>query len=503
LFREKRFRFGQLDLGRSANADCIVIPTGTRKMRATSHAFKENSRRALADPDLRRALHKLKIGFPRRRVAAIARLPEFEQMRDAARDMKNDVIEHLDEYLERFERQVSAHGGQVHWARDAERARDVVLEICQAVGARKVIKGKSMISEEIALNDHLQAHGIEPLETDLGEYIVQLRGETPSHILAPAVHVNVEEVAETFFREHSKHGKTRLLGEPRELMDEARRVLRQAFLSADVGITGANFCIAETGTTVIVTNEGNGDLTQILPDVHIVLASVEKIVPTMDDAMLLHRLLARSATGQESEVYTTFSTGPRRPGDLDGPTQFHVVLLDNGRSDMIGTEFQDMLRCIRCSACLNHCPVYAAVGGHAYGWVYPGPMGSVLTPHFLGVEQAGHLPNASTFCGRCESVCPLRIPLPKLLRYWRQQEFEKHLQPRPVRFGLGLWAYLAKRPKLYRQVVGLVTRALSAVGKRSGLIRQLPLGSGWSAWRDLPAPQGSSFQQQWAVSRDR
>ena len=468
-------------------------------MRASSHAFKDNARRALEDPGLRRALDKLKVGFPRQRAVAIDRMPEFERMRDAARDMKNHVIEHLDSYLEQFERKVLGHGGHVHWARDAERARAIVLGICQQVGARKVIKGKSMISEEIALNDHLQAHGIQALETDLGEYIIQLRGERPSHILAPAIHLNIDQVADTFQRQHGKQGRTRRLTEPRELMDEARQVLRQEFLSAEVGITGANFCIADTGTTVIVTNEGNGDLTQTLPRVHIVLTSIDKIVPTLDDAMLLHRLLARSATGQESEVYTTFSSGPRRPQDLDGPELYHVVLLDNGRSEMVGGELQDMLRCIRCSACINHCPVYGAVGGHAYGWVYPGPMGAVLTPQLIGVREAADLPNASTLCGRCEAVCPVRIPLPRMLRHWRQREFELHLQPRGVRFGLGLWAYFATRPRLYRPAVSLLARTLALLGGRSGHIGRLPLARGWTGWRELPAPQGRSFQQQWAA----
>src|SRR5207302_738173 len=235
-------------------------------------------------------------------------------------------------------------------------------------------------------------------------------------------------------------------------------VLRPRFLAADVGITGANFLIAETGSSIIVTNEGNGDLTQILPRVHIVVTSLEKVVPTLEDAATLLRLLARSATGQEFSSYTTISTGPRRTGDLDGPEQYHVVLLDNGRTELLGGEFQDMLRCLRCAACLNHCPVYAAVGGHAYGWVYPGPMGAVLTPALVGVEEAGHLPNASTFCGRCESVCPVKIPLPRMMRHWREREFARRLSPATVRAGLWLWAFFAKRPRLYGIAIGIAAR---------------------------------------------
>ena len=313
-----------------------------------------------------------------------------------------------------------------------------MLEICRAAGARTVTKGKSMIAEEIGLNDFLEANGITPVETDLGEYIIQLRHEPPSHLIAPAMHLVKEQVADTFRTAHQALDPHRSLAEPRQLCDEARALLRPRFLAADVGITGANFLVAETGSGIIVTNEGNGDLTQTLPRVHIVLASLEKLVPTFEDAASLLRLLARSATGQEFSSYTTVSTGPRRPGDLDGPEAYHVVLLDNGRSAMLGGEFHDMLRCIRCGACMNHCPVYAAVGGHAYGWVYPGPMGAVLTPSLIGIDEAAALPNASTLCGRCESVCPVKIPLPKMLRHWREREFAKKLAPRVWRTGLSL-----------------------------------------------------------------
>ncbi len=472
-------------------------------MDVTSPAFKDNAHEALADPALQRALRNLKAGFPGKRAAAIARLPEFEALRDAGRDLKNETLANLDFYLEMFEQNVREHGGQVHWARDADEARKIILGICRDAGAKTVTKGKSMISEEIALNEYLDEHGIQAIETDLGEYIIQLRNEHPSHIIAPAIHVNLDQVADAFYAEHQKYGKTKRLETPPELLKEAREILRAKFLAADVGITGANFCIAETGSTVIVTNEGNGDLTQILPRVHIALASLEKVVPTLEDAMVLQRLLARSATGQECSVYTTFSTGAKRPADPDGPEAYHVVLLDNGRSTMIGTEFQDMLRCIRCSACMNHCPVYGAIGGHAYGWVYPGPMGSVLTPQLVGVDQAGHLPNASTFCGRCESVCPVRIPLPKMMRHWREREFERHLQPSAYRYGLRAWAYVASRPWLYRRVADIATRLLRILGGRKGRLSRLPLASGWTEWRDLPAPEGRTFQQLWAMQRGK
>ena len=386
---------------------------------ATSPHFKDNAREALADPQLQRALGHVKRGFIGRRQAAVDKLPEFDALRDSAREIKNHTLAHLDLYLETYAERVTETGGHVHFAETAEEARRAVLDICRKASARTVTKGKSMISEEIDLNEYLEANGITAVETDLGEYIIQLRGETPSHIIAPAVHVNQDQVEADFRRVHTHLPRDRDLSEPTSLLAEARGVLRDRFLAADVGITGANFLVAETGSSIIVTNEGNGDLTQILPRIHIVIASIEKVVPTLMDVSTIMRLLARSATGQDMSVYTTVSTGPRRPGDPDGPAEYHVVLLDNGRTAVLGTEDEEMLRCIRCGACMNHCPVYAAVGGHTYGWVYPGPMGSVLTPSIVGIESAQHLPNASTFCGRCEEVCPVRIPLPKLLRYWR------------------------------------------------------------------------------------
>ena len=466
-----------------------------------SPQFKQNVKRALADPQLQRAMGNVGRGFIEKRAKAAAKLPEFEALRDNARDIKDHTLAHLDLYLERYEQKVMAAGGKVHWAVTAEDARAKVLEICRAAGARTVTKGKSMIAEEIGLNDHLEQAGIVPVETDLGEYIIQLRHERPSHIIAPAVHLNKDQVESDFRRVHTHLDVDRDLSEPVQLLTEARGVLRERFLAADVGITGANFLIAETGTSIIVTNEGNGDLTQTLPRVHIVIASIEKIVPTLEDASQLLRVLARSATGQEMSVYTTFSTGPRRPGDPDGPEEYHVVLLDNGRSAMLGTEFGEMLRCIRCGACMNHCPVYHAVGGHAYGWVYPGPMGAVLTPSLIGVDKGGHLPNASTFCGRCESVCPVRIPLPKLMRHWREREFERHLSPATIRAGLGFWGFFARRPALYRFSTGLAMKALSLIGRKKGRFKSLPLAGGWTQHRDFPVPQGATFQEQWKKAR--
>lgn len=465
-------------------------------MQPKTLSFKENAKDAIGDPKLQQALAKLAVGFPLKRAEAAARLPEFEGLRDDARDIKTHVLENLDLYLEEYEKNVVASGGHVHWCVTAEEARNKILEICKAANAKTVTKSKSMISEEIAVNDFLIENGIEAVETDLGEYIIQLRKEPPSHIIAPAIHLSQDQVADTFREAHTDLEKDRPLQEPRELLEEARSKLREKFLSADVGLTGANMLIAETGTNVLVTNEGNADLTNNLPRVHIVIASIEKIVPTLEDASTILRVLARSATGQDISVYTTFCTGPRRPEDLDGPEEYHVVLLDNGRTDMLGSEFHEMLRCIRCGSCLNHCPIYKSVGGHAYGWIYSGPMGAVLIPNLIGMEEAQHLPNASTLCGKCETVCPMRIPLPRMLRKWRERQFRQGVGSVQARASLKGWAWLAKRPKLYRRIMGLGVAVLSQFGA-GGRFTWLPFAGGWTSKRDLTAPAGDTFISQY------
>ena len=461
---------------------------------ATSTEFKQNAHRALADAGLQRALARSGTSFIARRAAAVAALPEFEALREEARAIKDHTLAHLDFYLEAFAAKVEAAGGTVHWCADAAEARATVLAICQAAGARTVTKGKSMISEELGINAHLEQHGIAPIETDLGEYILQVRHETPSHIIAPAFHLNREDWEASFRAAHTDLPADRVFHERRDILTEARSRLRAKFLAADVGITGANFLVAETGSSVIVTNEGNGDLTQTLPRVHIALASIEKVVPTLEDCMSLLRVLARSATGQDFSVYTTFSTGGRRPGDLDGPEAYHVVIVDNGRSGMLGSEFQPMLRCIRCAACMNHCPVYGAVGGHAYGWVYPGPIGAVLTPSYVGLENALDLPQASTLCGACQVVCPVKIPLPELMRVLREKSFRQGLRPWHERWSILLWRSAAERPWLYAWATRLAVRVLRRLAGKDRLLHRLPGLDGWTEGRDMPAPSSRTFR---------
>jgi L-lactate dehydrogenase complex protein LldF len=470
-------------------------------MNPSSQTFKSNIKLALHDEQLQAALTNVGRGFVEKRRVAVEALPEFDSIRVAGRAIKEHTLEHLGFYLEQFEQRVVEAGGQVHWARDAAEACRIVTKICQDAGARLVTKGKSMVGEEIGINEALDEADLERIETDLGEYIVQLADEPPSHIIAPAIHKTRGQIADLFEHTHTHLQRDKHLEEVPEIVNEARQILREKFLSADVGITGANFLIADSGSAVIVTNEGNGDLTATLPKTHIVTTGIDKVVPTLEDATTLLRLLSRSATGQDFTAYTTFFTGPRREQDLDGPEAYHVVLIDNGRSEMLGNEFRDMLRCIRCGACLNHCPVYGAIGGHAYGWVYPGPMGSVLTPLMIGLKTAGDLPNASSLCGRCEEVCPMSIPLPRLLRQHRIRQFEQGLVAPRASLPLRLWAQLARRPGLYRLAMRIGMRTLGLLGRRRGRFRTLPLAGGWTRSRDLPAPQGPTFIARWQAGR--
>jgi L-lactate dehydrogenase complex protein LldF len=469
-------------------------------MNPDPRAFREASQAALQDEGLRIALSRLKTHFALGRARAVEHYGDWEALREQGRAIRDYALANLDTLLEQFEHAVVARGGHVHWARDAKEAREIVLRILRESGAKSVIKGKSMVSEEIALNPFLEASGIVPVETDLGEYIVQLRREPPSHIIAPAFHLNKEDVAKTFREAHVALDPDRPLIERTELVAEARRMLRARFEAADAGIIGANFLAAEEGAAVLVTNEGNGDLTRLLPKTHIVLTGLEKVVANLDHAAVLLRLLTRSATGQDISSYVTVMRGPRASGETDGPDNFHVVLVDNGRTRLLGTEAEDVLRCIRCAACLNHCPVYAAVGGHAYGATYTGPIGAALNPGLMGVSIAHHHPNASTFCGRCAEVCPVKITLPKIMRHWRAREYASGLAPKSVTAGLGTWAFFAKHPALYRWVAATAARLLKLVARR-GRVHGLPLMRNWFAVRDFPAPEGKTFRELWAARK--
>ncbi len=470
-------------------------------METTSADFPRRSREALAQPTLQRSLEGVRRTLPAARVAALREVADFPALRERARQIRDRTLAGLERHLLDFERRAIAAGAEVHWARTAGEAREIVAGICAGAGARSVIKSKSMVTEEIGLNRDLERRGLRVTETDLGEYIIQLRNEQPSHILAPALHVSLAQVGETFGRSHARQRVAPLVT-AEEMLAEARAELRAVFGTADVGITGANFLVAETGGVVIVTNEGNADLTASLPGVHIAITGIEKVVPTLDDLGVLLRVLARSAIGEPLSTYTTLVHGARRSSDASGPARFHVVLVDNGRSALLGTPEQALLRCIRCAACLNHCPVYTSVGGHAYGSVYSGPMGAALTPALAGLRESVHLPNASTLCGRCEAVCPVAIPIPKILRHWRERAFTGRLVSESERRGLGVWRWLATHPAAYRTVLSLSARALRVISVPGGngedrRVRHLPASGGWTAWRDLPAPEGETFQERW------
>jgi len=360
---------------------------------------------------------------------------------------------------------------------------------------RKIIKSKSMVSEESDLDHAIEGAGMTVVETDLGEYILQINDyEPPSHIIGPALHKSKDEVADLFARKHGTPRKDVI----EDLTLEARGVLREHYLTADMGISGGNFFIAETGSVAIVTNECNATLATTLPKVHVAISGIEKVVPTLEDLATLMRVLPRSATGQSISNYLDILTGVKGPGEFHGAEHMYFVLVDSGRTGVLASDVKEALRCIRCGACMNHCPVYQNIGGHAYGWVYPGPIGSILTPMYIGLDNAPDLPQASTFCNQCGVVCPVKIPLPDLQRKLREREFREHLRPWSERMSLRLWAWLARRPALYAFASGVGVRILRALARPDGTIGKLLIGSGWTLGRDMPAPAGRTFRELYA-----
>jgi L-lactate dehydrogenase complex protein LldF len=456
------------------------------------HDFVGAVGQALADVPLQAALVRLTgtlLTANRRGYAALA---DSDRLRDHAKRIKEHALAHLDTYLEQLEAAIQRVGGQVHWASTAEDARQIIRDIATRNQCKRAVKSKSMTSEEIHLNPALEAAGIEVTETDFGEYIIQLAGERPSHLVAPAIHHTRESIARIL----SQHVGEPLPDDAQALAMTGRRLLRDKFYRADLGITGANFAVAETGTIVLVTNEGNGRLTTTWPRIHVALMGMEKVIPRLEDLPVFLKLLARAATGHPLSVYTTLVTGPRRPGELDGPEQFHLVLLDNGRSRILASPYRESLQCIRCGACLNACPVYRRIGGHAYGGVYAGPIGSILTPLYDSVAENPHLPHASSLCGACLAACPVRINIPHMLIGLRE------LQHHGGRPGAEAWAYrlwrgMLQRPWLYRLALR-GARLLLRSFARAGWLRHLPgPGRGWTAARDFPAPAPRSFRERW------
>ena len=478
-------------------------------MSAASHSqamfFQARAGVQLANAGLQKTLQKARPLFVGKRMKGMAGLAEdnldFEQLRSACEAIRRRVIDDLDIWLEIFEERARASGAEVLWAGDGHEVAWLVVDIAQRYGVTKAVKSKSMLSEEARLNEALGAAGIRPVETDLGEYIVQIAGETPSHIIAPAVHKTIGEVEALFAKAHERPLQARTSADIPAMAGEARAVLRQHFLSAEMGISGANFLIAESGSAALVTNEGNGRMVTTLPKVHVVITGIEKIVPTLEDFATLMRLLPRSATGQGISNYVSLLTGTRGDNESEGPEKTVFILVDNGRAALAGSDFADMLRCIRCGACMNHCPVYFSLGGHAYGWVYPGPMGSVLTPLYTGIENALDLPHASTGCNQCGSVCPVNIPLPALMHRLREIQSERRLRPWGERLALRGWGWLAVRPTLYRWVARQVARYLRWLADDSGRIRVFGLAPGWTEGRDLTPPPSKTFHELYAARK--
>ena len=413
---------------------------------------------------------------------------DWQNARSRVAAIKWETVNHLDRYLEEFERNVLSNGGHVHWAEDAEEARQIVLTLARQHGVRKVVKAKSMTTEEIHLNPALEAAGIQPVETDLGEYICQLRNEPPYHIVTPVMHLSKADVAELF----NKRFGSALDAPAEELTMVARRQLRQDFLTADMGITGANFLIADTGMIALTTNEGNGRLSVSLPRIHVAIAGIEKVIPRVSDLGLFWPVLCTSGTGQALTSYSTLVGGPRRDGEVDGPAEFHVILLDNGRTKLLANpEMRDVLHCIRCGACLNTCPVYKTIGGHTYATTYQGPIGSVLTPRLRGAAEWSHLSFASSLCGSCTDVCPVRIDLHHHLLHNRRDAIAGKLDNPLQRLAFKLWLWTMQSPARY-----VIAGKFAQLGMRLGLANSF--AKPWSTTRDLPEPPRQTFRQWWS-----
>ncbi len=468
-------------------------------MEPRTRQFRQGSASALADEQVQRNLEGLYSGFHSARITAAAATSHWDELRDRGREIKRHVIENLDYYLELLAENVEKAGGTVFFAKDARAASDYVVSVARSRGVEMVVKSKSMLSEEMGLNERLESEGIEPVETDLGEYIVQLAGDTPFHIIAPAIHKSREQVSELFA---DKLGTVRI-EDIEELTREARRQLREKFLTAGMGVSGANFLVAESGTVTLVTNEGNGRMCTSMPKVHIAISGMEKVVPSLEDLGLFLRLLIRSATGQMLSSYVTTVTGPRRTEEEDGPEEFHLVIVDNGRSYMLADEhLREALLCLRCGACLNACPVYRKVGGHAYGWVYPGPIGAVVSPMLTGLSDGKDLPYASTLCGACKEACPVRIDIPRMLLYMRKEltQGENYPSEKSVdgaeRMAMKAWQASVSTGGAMQAANWVGRLGQSLMSGTPGKTRLPGALSGWSDHRDIPELK-EPFRSRW------
>ena len=457
--------------------------------------FTTESVAAAGDTRLKNAIDHAVVRNDRNRALKLLELPDSNAIRTLAGDIKQHALDHLDYYLEQFATNVEKRGGVVHFAADADHAREIILDIVKTEGCRRVIKSKSMVSEEIELAHEMEAAGIDVVETDLGEFIVQIDHDAPSHIVTPIIHKDRRSIAALF----SAYFRTPYNDDPESLTKQAREFLREKFRKADLGMTGGNFLVAETGDIVTVENEGNARQSATTPRVLISLVGIEKIVPRMADLSVMLKLLARSATGQAMTIYTSIFGGPRAAGEKDGPEAFHVVLIDNGRTEVLASEeYRETLRCIRCGACLNACPVYRKIGGHAYGSVYPGPIGALITPLMQGLDQHSDLPKASSLCGACYEACPVKIDIPKHLINLRRDMNRREITGGFETFIYRAWAWMMRTPRRYRLISWGQKFDLRRRAGRSGWVRKMPFpGKGWTDVRDMPAPAKKLFRDQW------
>ena len=461
-----------------------------------SGSFPLRVQRALDDVALAGALNDVSTQLRTRRAVAFESLPNSDVLRQQSRKAKLDALRDLPAQLERFEERLLANGAQVHWAESGDDANRIVVDIAKAHHVRRVAKAKSMVSEETHLNAALDAAGLEVVETDLGEYIIQLANDRPSHIVAPIIHMSRADVGRVMHDQLD----VPLTDDPVTLAGYARERLRRTFLAADMGITGANFGVVETGTICLVTNEGNGRMVTTLPRVHVVLMGIEKLIPTLADLDGFLKLLARSATGQKLTAYTSLIAGPRHSGDDCGPEALHVVLIDNGRSALMASDNAEILGCIRCGACMNACPVYTSIGGHAYGDTYPGPVGAVVTPGLRGLHAWADLPGASSLCGACREVCPVGLDIPRMLLNLREEAAPNHA-PAWLRFSMRAFGALVKRPIAYRMASAIVRLVLKARAERGWVSRVPGPAAAWTETRDLPAPAAETFQKRFQRHR--
>lgn len=457
--------------------------------------MKERAAEALHNDFLREAVKITTDKFFAGKALAQRSLGDWEAWRERGRAIRAHVLAHLDYYLGQLIDQVKSRGGKVHLCETAEDAVQVIVDIARARNARSVIKSKSMVTEEIHLNKALEAIGVRAVETDLGEYIIQLAHETPSHIIAPAIHKTKKDVAELFSQVAGKPIKD----DTDTLTNFARQKLREEFLTGDIGITGCNFAVAETGSVALFTNEGNGRMVTTLPPVHVVVMGMERVVPTFEDLEVMMNLLPRSGTGQKLTSYVTVITGPRREGEVDGPEEFHLVIVDNGRSRILrDPEFREALQCIRCGACLNVCPVYRQIGGHAYGWVYPGPIGAVITPLLTDdLDRWGDLPYASSLCAACAEACPVKIPLHDMLVRHRVRYVAAGKTPPAERMAFRLYKRAFTSPRRYRLAFKTAVTFQRPLVKDRHLSARLPGLAGWTAGRDFPAAAPKRFRDLW------